>query len=43
MKITEFEWPINVFLSFHVDGFHTFKDSSYEQVIRIDPCCENKQ
>ena len=43
MKITEFECPINVVLSFHVDVFHTFKDLSVEQVIRIDPSCENKQ
>ena len=42
MKITEYECPINVVLSFHVDVFHTFKDL-YEQVIRIDPSCENKQ
>ena len=43
MKITLFECPVNVVLSFHVDVFHTFKDISLEQVIRIDPSCENKQ
>ena len=43
MKITEVECPIKLTLSFHVDVFHTFKELSLEQVIRIDPSCENKQ